>query len=109
MIAGHEVDLRKLIPETVNAGGHVRVGLEDALFGTEMRNIGWVKDAIASIVKDGKMLAKPERDPRFTHLTRLGHKVRRISFHTPDSANLAPLTCWLSQIFRCTHRAYAAF
>lgn len=59
MIAGHEVDLRKLIPETINAGGHVRVGLEDAPFGTTMRNIDWVKDAVAAIVSEGRALASP--------------------------------------------------
>jgi 3-keto-5-aminohexanoate cleavage enzyme len=59
MIAGHEVDLRPLIPETVSRGGHVRVGLEDAPFGSEMRNIAWVKDAVAAILKEGRTLASP--------------------------------------------------
>ena len=34
MIAGLGVDIRPLIAETVRRGGHVRVGLEDAPFGT---------------------------------------------------------------------------
>jgi uncharacterized protein (DUF849 family) len=59
MIAGHEVDLRKLIPETVNMGGHVRVGLEDAPFGTDIRNIDWVKGAVAAIMNEGRTLANP--------------------------------------------------
>jgi uncharacterized protein (DUF849 family) len=59
MIAGHEVDLRPLIPETVNRGGHIRVGLEDAPFGSEMRNIAWVKDAVAAILNEGRTLANP--------------------------------------------------
>ena len=59
MIAGHEVDLRKLIPQAVNAGGHVRVGLEDAPFGSAMSNVDWVKDAVATISKEGHSLASP--------------------------------------------------
>jgi uncharacterized protein (DUF849 family) len=61
MIAGHEVDVRKLIPEAVNAGGHVRVGLEDAPFGTENRNVDWVKDSVAAIVNEGRKLATPNQ------------------------------------------------
>ena len=53
MIAGHEVDLRQLIPATVASGGHVRVGLEDAPYGTELRNIDWVESAVAAIEKSG--------------------------------------------------------
>jgi uncharacterized protein (DUF849 family) len=57
MIAGHEVDLRHLIPATVAAGGHVRVGLEDAPYGTTLRNIDWVESAVAVIEKSGGALA----------------------------------------------------
>ena len=57
MIAGHEVDVRKLIPPTVEAGGHVRVGLEDAPFGTEMMNVDWVRSAAALIHASGRQLA----------------------------------------------------
>jgi uncharacterized protein (DUF849 family) len=53
MIAGHEVDLRNLIPMTVAGGGHVRVGLEDAPFGSEMRNIDWVRSAVSLIQSSG--------------------------------------------------------
>lgn len=53
MIAGHEVDLRNLIPMTVESGGHVRVGLEDAPYGTELRNIDWVRSAVSLIRKSG--------------------------------------------------------
>jgi uncharacterized protein (DUF849 family) len=59
MIAGHGVDLRKLIAMTVGGGGHVRVGLEDAPLGTEMRNIDWVKSAVALIAASGGTLSSP--------------------------------------------------
>jgi uncharacterized protein (DUF849 family) len=45
MIAGLGVDHRELIPAAVVRGGHVRVGLEDALFGCEMTNPALVEDA----------------------------------------------------------------
>lgn len=57
MIAGHEVDLRNLIPATVEAGGHVRVGLEDAPFGSEMTNLDWVRSAASLIKASGRRLA----------------------------------------------------
>lgn len=45
MIAGLGVDIRPLIPEAVRRGGHVRVGLEDAPFGSTMTNPAWVEEA----------------------------------------------------------------
>ena len=54
MIAGHEVDLTALIASTVAAGGHVRVGLEDAPFGTETPNLGWVRKAVSLIAAEGR-------------------------------------------------------
>ena len=45
MIAGLGVDITPLIPEAVAGGGHVRVGLEDAPFGSAVTNVGWVEDA----------------------------------------------------------------
>jgi uncharacterized protein (DUF849 family) len=57
MIAGHEVDLTELIAPTVAAGGHVRVGLEDAPFGTETSNLEWVTRAVALITAENKSLA----------------------------------------------------
>jgi uncharacterized protein (DUF849 family) len=45
MIAGLGVDIRPLIPEAVRRGGHVRVGLEDAPFGSTMTNRAWVEEA----------------------------------------------------------------
>ncbi|HWB43822.1 MAG TPA: 3-keto-5-aminohexanoate cleavage protein [Hyphomicrobiaceae bacterium] len=49
MIAGLGVDIRPLIAETVRRGGHVRVGLEDAPFGTTGTNVQLVEEAIRLI------------------------------------------------------------
>lgn len=53
MIGGLGVDILPLIAMTVSAGGHVRVGLEDAVFGTKRTNLQWVEEAVSSIVKAG--------------------------------------------------------
>jgi 3-keto-5-aminohexanoate cleavage enzyme len=57
MIAGHEVDVRPLIMPAVEAGGHVRVGLEDAPFGSEMMNVDWVRSAAELVHASGRRLA----------------------------------------------------
>ncbi len=49
MIAGLGVDIRPLIPETVRRGGHIRVGLEDAPFGTTQTNVQLVEEAVRLI------------------------------------------------------------
>lgn len=49
MIAGLGVDVRALIGPTVERGGHIRVGLEDAPFGSPLGNVGWVEDAVRRI------------------------------------------------------------
>jgi len=53
MAAGLCVDIRPLIPSVVSRGGHVRVGLEDAPFDTEMTNIAWVESALSLVVRAG--------------------------------------------------------
>lgn len=53
MIGGLGVDIGPLIAMTVSAGGHVRVGLEDAVFGTKLTNVQWVEEAVSCIVKAG--------------------------------------------------------
>jgi uncharacterized protein (DUF849 family) len=45
MVAGLGVDIRPLIAPAVARGGHVRVGLEDAPWGTEWSNRQWVEEA----------------------------------------------------------------
>jgi len=49
MIAGLGVDVTPLIPHTVARGGHVRVGLEDALWGDQRTNEALVKDAVKRV------------------------------------------------------------
>lgn len=53
MVAGLGVDIRPLIAPAVLRGGHVRVGLEDAPFGTDMANLAWVELATAAIRQEG--------------------------------------------------------
>ena len=50
MVAGLGVDIRPLIQAAVEAGGHVRVGLEDAPLGTGITNVEWVREA-ASLIR----------------------------------------------------------
>lgn len=57
MIAGLRVDVLPLIPQAVAAGGHVRVGLEDAPFGSELSNMAWTEAAAARIARAGGTLA----------------------------------------------------
>jgi 3-keto-5-aminohexanoate cleavage enzyme len=53
MIAGLGVDIRPLIPETIRRGGHVRVGLEDAPFGTTATNVSLVEEAVRLVRANG--------------------------------------------------------
>ncbi|MBR0778847.1 3-keto-5-aminohexanoate cleavage protein [Bradyrhizobium diazoefficiens] len=46
MVSGLGVDVTPLIGETVARGGHVRVGLEDALLGSTATNLRLVEDAV---------------------------------------------------------------
>jgi 3-keto-5-aminohexanoate cleavage enzyme len=46
MIAGLGVDIRPLIADAVQHGGHVRVGLEDARFGVTTPNVALVEEAV---------------------------------------------------------------
>jgi 3-keto-5-aminohexanoate cleavage enzyme len=57
MIAGLDVDILPLIEYAVHRGGHVRVGLEDAPFGTTKTNIQWVDEAVVRIKAAGGGLA----------------------------------------------------
>ena len=59
MIAGLDVDVRPLIPDAVELGGHIRVGLEDAPFGCTETNAELVRDAVARIEKAGARTATP--------------------------------------------------
>lgn len=57
MVAGLGVDILPLIPAAVAAGGHVRVGLEDAPLGTKLDNETWVRRAAEAIAAAGGTLA----------------------------------------------------
>ena len=57
MVAGLRVDIRPLIAPAVAAGGHVRVGLEDAPFGTPLSNVEWTRAAVDRILAAGGRLA----------------------------------------------------
>ncbi len=59
MIAGLDVDVTPMIPRVLVEGGHVRVGLEDAPFGTGTSNLQWVERAARIITDSGGVLATP--------------------------------------------------
>jgi uncharacterized protein (DUF849 family) len=63
MVAGLGVDITPLISPAVERGGHVRVGLEDAPWGSTRDNLRWTTDAIRAIVTAGSqpMTAKAVR------------------------------------------------
>lgn len=53
MVAGLGVNIRPLVAEAVARGGHVRVGLEDAPFGTDTPNPALVAEAVALVQQAG--------------------------------------------------------
>jgi 3-keto-5-aminohexanoate cleavage enzyme len=53
MIAGLGVDIVPLIAEAVRRGGHIRVGLEDAPFGTAKSNQALIEEAVKLIRAHG--------------------------------------------------------
>lgn len=59
MVAGLGVDICPLIAPVVQCGGHVRVGLEDALLGTTASNLSLVEDAVRRIERAGGTVATP--------------------------------------------------
>jgi uncharacterized protein (DUF849 family) len=59
MIAGVCADLRPLIGETVERGGHIRVGLEDAPLGTPTSNLTMVEEAVRMVREHGAEPASP--------------------------------------------------
>jgi 3-keto-5-aminohexanoate cleavage enzyme len=61
MVAGLAVDIRPLIAAAVARGGHVRVGLEDAPFGSALSNLEWTEQAVALIEQaDGRLARAAE-------------------------------------------------
>ena len=53
MVSGLGVDITPLIGEAVARGGHVRVGLEDALLGATATNLRLVDDAVRMVRQHG--------------------------------------------------------
>ena len=53
MVAGLGVDIRPLLPVAAERGGHVRVGLEDAPWGSELSNPRWVEQAVHLVRQAG--------------------------------------------------------
>lgn len=59
MAAGLDVDVLPLAGEVLARGGHLRVGLEDAPFGTETGNLAWVERARRVVEEAGARPATP--------------------------------------------------
>lgn len=59
MIAGLRVDITPLIAPAVRAGGHVRVGLEDAPWQSQISNLDLTRQAIKEIEAAGGTPASP--------------------------------------------------
>ena len=64
--AGLGHDVRGLIPQILERGGGIRVGLEDAPLAAGMHNIEWVEQARQIIEDQGFELASPEEVRRAT-------------------------------------------
>ena len=58
MVAGLGVDITHLIPDIVQRGWHIRVGLEDAAFGCSSSNADLVRNAVEWVHRSGGHLAK---------------------------------------------------
>jgi 3-keto-5-aminohexanoate cleavage enzyme len=57
MIAGLQVNILPLIEQAVLRAGHVRVGLEDAPFGSNWSNMRWTEVALEKIAAAGSEVA----------------------------------------------------
>jgi len=60
MVAGLGVDITPMIGPAVNAGGHVRVGLEDAPVRDTRSNLDWVAIAVDEVENAGGRVATPD-------------------------------------------------
>jgi uncharacterized protein (DUF849 family) len=60
MVAGLGVDIRGLLPYAISRGGNIRVGLEDAPWGTDLTNRMWVDEAVRSLRACGGEPAAPK-------------------------------------------------
>lgn len=57
MISGLDADISAIAPAALKKGAHLRVGLEDAPFGTDKTNVQLVEEAVAMIRDSGRELA----------------------------------------------------
>jgi uncharacterized protein (DUF849 family) len=53
MVGGLQVDILPLIGAAIERGGHVRVGLEDAPFGSTWSNVRWTEAALEEMARAG--------------------------------------------------------
>lgn len=74
MVGGLSVDVLPLIPRVVAEGGHVRVGLEDAAFGSTRSNVEWVEAAVRAIEDAGGALARPADVRATLHALEMGEQ-----------------------------------
>jgi len=72
MVAGLGVDVRPLARRAARAGGHLRVGLEDAHFGCEQSNVELVEEAVRLVASAGAQAATPEAVRRALSAARQG-------------------------------------
>jgi 3-keto-5-aminohexanoate cleavage enzyme len=61
MVAGLGFDASQWIVPTVELGGHIRVGLEDAILGTDQSNVAQAEAAAHQIIKSGHDLASAQQ------------------------------------------------
>ena len=59
MIAGLGVDIQPIIPHALKNYGHIRIGLEDAPWGSTLSNINWTRIAHKMIHQAGRNIATP--------------------------------------------------
>ena len=57
MLSGLDADIEAIAPLALELGAHLRVGLEDAPFGTNKSNMQMVETALATIADSGRPLA----------------------------------------------------
>lgn len=60
MLSGLDADISKIAGHAIETGFHLRVGLEDAPFGTEKSNVELVRDAVATIKASSRALSSPD-------------------------------------------------
>lgn len=60
MLSGLDADISHIIKPAIELGAHIRVGLEDAPFGSQKSNVNQVEEAVDLIEKTGYSLAPIE-------------------------------------------------